>query len=88
MLKEYKEILDKPITSAMSAKLLELTPVYDSTWQILIDCQITLPLPGLLELVPRFTEIVATIITKEVGTCCRQFYERRDRQSWMSRVPK
>ena len=37
----------------------------DETWQVLADCQISLPLARLLQLVPRFTEKVATLITQK-----------------------
>ena len=34
----------------------------DESWKILVDCQVSLPLIGLLKLLPRFTEKVATLI--------------------------
>ena len=37
----------------------------EETWKILADCQISLPLTGLLKLVPRFTEKVATLIAQK-----------------------
>ena len=37
----------------------------DDTWQVLVDCKISLPLARLLQLVPRFTEKVATLITQK-----------------------
>mgnify|MGYP000341315175 FL=1 len=37
----------------------------DETWQILADCKISLPLARLLQLVPRFTEKVATLVTQK-----------------------
>ena len=40
------------------------TPEDEETWKILADCQVTLPSAGLLKLVPRFTEKVATIIAQ------------------------
>ena len=35
---------------------------HEEAWKILADCQVSLPLTGLLKLVPRFTEKVATLI--------------------------
>ena len=35
-------------------------------WQVLDDCQINLPLVGLLKLFPRFTKTVTTLLTKEL----------------------
>ena len=40
-------------------------PTDEITWQVLANCKITLPLVGLLKLVPRFMKAVATIITKK-----------------------
>ena len=37
----------------------------DETWQTLADCKISLPLAQLLQLVPRFTEKVATLVTQK-----------------------
>ena len=37
----------------------------EETWKILADCQVSLPLTGLLKLVPRFTEKVATLIAQK-----------------------
>ena len=37
----------------------------DETWQILADCKISLPLARLLQLVPRFKEKVATLVTQK-----------------------
>ena len=37
----------------------------DETWQILADCKISLPLARLLQLVPHFTEKVATLVTQK-----------------------
>ena len=37
----------------------------EEAWKILADCQVSLPLTGLLKLVPRFTEKVATLIAKK-----------------------
>ena len=34
----------------------------EETWKLLADCQVSLPLTGLLKLVPRFTEKVAALI--------------------------
>jgi hypothetical protein len=47
--------------------LPELTTVtnQEETWKILADCQVSLPLTGLLRLVPRFTEKVATLIAQK-----------------------
>ena len=35
----------------------------DDTWQVLADCKISFPLARLLQLVPRSTEKVATLVT-------------------------
>ena len=37
----------------------------DETWQTLADCKISLPLARLVQLVPRFTEKVATLVTQK-----------------------
>ena len=37
----------------------------DETWQILADCKISLSLTRLLQLVPRFTKKVATLVTQK-----------------------
>ena len=37
----------------------------DNAWQVLAYCQISLPLAGLLKLVPWFTKNVATLITQK-----------------------
>ena len=51
--------LQKTVTQSTPVIITEA----DDTWQIFVDCQIFLPLAGLLKLVPRFTEKVATLIT-------------------------
>ena len=40
-------------------------PEQEETWKILADCQVSLPLMGLLKLVPRFTEKVETLISQK-----------------------
>ena len=39
-------------------------PEDQEAWKVLVDCQVSLPLAGLLKLVLRFTEKVATIIAR------------------------
>ena len=53
--------LQKTVTQSTPVIITEA----DDTWQIFVDCQIFLPLAGLLKLVPRFTEKVATLITQK-----------------------
>ena len=53
--------LQKPVTQTKPTTAIEA----DNTWQIFADCQIPLPLAGLLKLVPRLTEKVATLITQK-----------------------
>ena len=37
---------------------------HEEAWKILADCQVSLPLTGLLKLVPWFTQKVATLIAQ------------------------
>ena len=59
MLDMEEQNLQKPVTQTKPTTAIEA----DNTWQIFADCQISLPLAGLLKLVPRFTKKVATLIT-------------------------
>mgnify|MGYP000441568112 CR=1 FL=1 len=52
MLQENKELNDTPVNSEIrSEEVARQSPTEDETWQVLADCQITLPLVGLLKLV-------------------------------------
>ena len=48
-------------------ELLGATVVQDheEAWKILADCQVSLPLTGLLKLVPQFMEKCATLIAQK-----------------------
>ena len=39
-------------------------PQDEEAWKVLVDCQVSLPLAGLLNLVPRFNKKVTTIIAQ------------------------
>ena len=45
----------------------EILPVQEQeeTWKILVDCQLSLPLLGLLKLVPHFTEKLVTLLAQK-----------------------
>ena len=45
-----------------------LTPADKETWKVLADCQVSVPLPRLLKLVPRFMEKVGTLLTQKDET--------------------
>ena len=65
MHQESKKINNGQGNSEISHEVTIQSPTKDETWQVLADCQITLPLARLLKLVLRFTETIATIITKK-----------------------
>ena len=64
MIQESKEVTNKQVNLEIRPDVAMQPPTEDATWQVLADCQITLPLAGLLKLVLRFTETVTTIIIK------------------------
>ena len=65
MLQENSEILKKVSVTNKKNDMAKSPSENDSTWLVLADCQITLPLVGLLKLAPRFTETIATILTNK-----------------------
>ena len=67
MMQESSEIVETIPVTGKKNEVTESTTKHNSTWQVLADCQITLPLSRLLKLVPRFTKTVATILTKKMS---------------------
>ena len=65
MIQENSEMVKKVPTANKKNEAAKSTPENDPTWQVLANCQVTLPLAGLLKLVPRFTEMVTTILTNK-----------------------
>ena len=65
MIQEIKEITNKQVNSEIKPTIRIQPPSDDATWKVLADCQIMLPLAGLLKLVPNFTKKIATKITKK-----------------------
>ena len=62
MLQEMEEQnVQKSVTQMNSTTATEV----DNTWQVLAHCQISIYLARLLQLVPQFTEKVATLITQK-----------------------
>ena len=59
---EQNEILVK--SGMQQEKIRAQSLAKDESWKVLVDCQIRLPLGGLLKSVPLCTENVAHIITK------------------------
>ena len=56
---------DNEINQATELPGVIVVPEQEETWKLLADCQVSLPLTGLLKLVPRFTEKVATLIAQK-----------------------
>ena len=56
---------DNEINQTNELPIAMVVPEQEETWKILTDFQVSLPLTGLLKLVPRFTEKVATLIAQK-----------------------
>ena len=54
-------IKDQPVPQSETLPMHK----HEETWKILADCQVSLPLTGLLKLVPCFTEKVTTLIAQK-----------------------
>ena len=59
---------DNEINQNIELSIAVAVPEQEETWKILADCQVSLPLTGLLKLVPRFTEKVATLFAYNGAT--------------------
>ena len=60
-----QEMEEQNLQNSVTQTKPTTTTKANETWQFLVDWQISLPLARLLELVPRFMEKVATLITQK-----------------------
>ena len=56
---------DNEINQVNELRIAMAMHKHEESWKILADCQVSLPLTGLLKLVSRFTEKVATLIAQK-----------------------